>query len=162
MIEEQRKVLKFMSEVTGRMDVNAFAEKMGLTVNETIDCVQELAKEGFVRKVGTGYAMTEKARTTLKASDAVPAENSFQFYTDMNQPTGLNAASIQEFYEAILKVDFKSVEFHVNRDDFENWIRETIKDEELAEEIAKTKQSDAKGEELREEIAKAIQTRYNL
>ena len=68
MKEEQFKVLKTMSEATSRMDLNMFAKKVNLTPNQTIQQIQELAKEGFLQKIGNGYGITEKGKAALKAS----------------------------------------------------------------------------------------------
>ena len=43
-MEEQLKVLKVMNEVTSRMDLNAFAQMVGLNPNQTIEHVKELAR----------------------------------------------------------------------------------------------------------------------
>ena len=67
MKESYIKILKTMNEATNRMDLNMFAEAVNLTPNQAIAEVQELAKEGFLRKVGGGFGLTEKGRNTIKA-----------------------------------------------------------------------------------------------
>jgi len=64
--EEQVKILKTMNEATNRMDLHMFAEAVNLTANEVIEKIQELTKEGFLRKVGGGYGLTEKGKNVLK------------------------------------------------------------------------------------------------
>jgi len=162
LIENQLKILKFMSEVTGRMDINEFARKIGLTPNQTMEQVQELVKAGFVKKVGSGYGMTEKGKAALKAVAPVPANMEFHFYLGIGQPAGMSAASIKEFYDAVRKVDAASLEFHLYRGDFENWIRTVVNDATYADELAHMKKSELKGENLRKEIAKAAEARYSI
>ena len=67
MKEAHIKILKTMNEATNRMDLNMFAEAVDLTPNQALAEVQELAKEGFLRKVGGGFGLTEKGRNALKA-----------------------------------------------------------------------------------------------
>ena len=55
MKEEQIKILKTMNEATNRMDIHMFAQAVNLEPNQTIEQVQKLAAEGFLRKVGGGY-----------------------------------------------------------------------------------------------------------
>ncbi len=160
--EEQLKTLRFMSEVTGRMDMNQFARIVGLTPSQTMEQVQELVKSGFVKKVGSGYGITEKGKNALKAITAVAAIMEFHFYNGIGQPTGLSAASIKNFYELIKKVDTSSLEFHLYRGDFENWLRTAVNDATFADELADMKKSDLKGEKLRKELAKAAETRYSI
>ena len=66
MNEEHIKILKTMNEATNRMDINMFAQAVNLNPNQAIAEVQELAKEGFLRKVGGGFGLTEKGRNALK------------------------------------------------------------------------------------------------
>jgi DNA-binding Lrp family transcriptional regulator len=156
------KILKFMSEMTVRTDMNEFAHKMGLSPNEILQDMQDLAKEGFLKKIGGGYAITEKGKAILRAFTAVPENMRFQFYTSLGNPTSLSAGSIKEFHDAALKVDADSLEFHLYRGDFENWFRTAINDEDFAGELATIKKTDLKGEELKKAIVKATNLKYNL
>ena len=90
-----------MSEATNRMDINMFAKKVNLNPNQTIQQMQELAKEGFLQKVGSGYGITEKGKAALKAFTPVPEEMAFHFYCGINQPTDLTAKTLEEFYRVI-------------------------------------------------------------
>ena len=67
MKEEQIRILKTMNEATNRMDLTMFAQAVNLNPNQAIAEVQELAKEGFLRKVGGGFGLTEKGKNALKA-----------------------------------------------------------------------------------------------
>ncbi|MCW4046131.1 MAG: DUF5752 family protein [Candidatus Bathyarchaeota archaeon] len=161
MKEEPLKVLKVMSEVTSRTDLNGFARMVGLTPSETIEQIQELLKAGLVRKSGGGYGITEKGKAAIKAFTQVPEEAKFHFYTGIGQPTDFKAGSIQSFYETAKQVSAESLEFHLYRGDFENWLRSEIQDAALADEMAKVKNAGLKGEDLRREILKAVEARYD-
>jgi len=124
-----------MIEATSRMDLNMFAKAVNLTPNETIQQIQELAKEGFLLRSERGYGVTEKGKAALKAFVAVREEMSFHFYFGVNQPADVTAKTLQEFYKAIQKLSAASLEFHLYRGDFENWLKQACKELELAEEI---------------------------
>jgi hypothetical protein len=162
LIEEKMKILKFMSEMTSRVDMNEFAKKMGLTSSQIMQNMQELSKEGLLKKVGGGFAITEKGKTALKVAAPIPGNMRFNFYIAIGQPTGMSAETIREFYDFVLKVDVASLEFHLGRGDFENWFRIAVGDAEFADELAKTKKTSLKGEDLRKAIAKAAEARYSL
>ena len=68
-----------MNEATNRMDMNMFAQAVNLTPNQTMTEVQELAKEGFLRKVGGGFGLTEKGRTALKDVHTCFQRDEFSF-----------------------------------------------------------------------------------
>jgi DNA-binding Lrp family transcriptional regulator len=161
-IEEQLKVLKIMSEVTSRIDMNAFAEMVGLNPSQTVERMEDLVNSGFIRKVGGGYGITEKGKAILKAIAPVPKEAAFHFYTGFGQPTGFSAESLKDFYEIVKRVAAEALDFHLYRGDFENWIKAALKDERLTDELAILKNAALKGEELRQEILKAIAKRYGF
>lgn len=162
MIEEQMKILKFMSEVTGRTDMNEFARKIGLTSNQAIEYVHELSKAGFVKKVSNGYSITEKGKAALKVLAPVPADMKFHFYIEVGKSTGFSGGSIGEFYDLVGKVDAASLEFHLFRGDFENWVRIVLKDEDLADNFACVRDSELKGENLRKALLRALEERFSF
>jgi predicted transcriptional regulator len=65
--QELLRVLKVMNEATGHVNFSEFSNMVNLQPNETITVLRELAKTGHLRKVGNGYAITEKGKTALKA-----------------------------------------------------------------------------------------------
>jgi predicted transcriptional regulator len=162
LIEEQLKVLKVLNEVTSRLDLNEFARMVGLNPNQTIEHMQELVKAGLVKKVGNGYGITEKGRAILKAFTQVPRDMEFHFYTGIGQPTGFAAKSLKDFYEIVKQVAVDSLEFHLYREDFENWMKTALKDALFADEFAKMRKAELKGENLRKEIIKAAEARYGF
>jgi len=158
--EESLKVLQIMNEVTSRTDLNGFAQMVGLTPNQTIEQIHELLNEGFVRKSGGGYGITEKGKAAIKAFTKVPDEAKFHFYNGMEQPTEFKAGSIQSFYAAVKQVPAESLAFHLSRGDFENWLRGEIQDAALADELAKIKNVGLEGEDLRKELLNVIEAKY--
>ncbi len=162
MKEGQIKILKIMNEATNRMDINMFAQAVDLSPNQAIAEVQELAKEGFLRKVGSGFGLTEKGKNSLKAFEVVMSELGFNFYVEVDKPLGFSAHSLEELYRLIKQVTSDSLEFHLNRNDFVNWMREVLKDEELAEAVGILKAEGLKGEELRKALLKAIDAKYGV
>jgi predicted transcriptional regulator len=161
-MEEQLKVLKVMNEVTSRIDMNTFAQMVGLNPHQTIERVQELVNAGLVRKAGGGYGITEKGKAILQAFTPVPKDAAFHFYTAIGQPTGFSAESLKDFYEIVKRVAVESLEFHLYREDFENWIKAVFKDAALADELANMKNSQLKGEDLRKEILKATAAKFGF
>lgn len=160
--EEQFKVLKTLSEATSRMDLNAFAEKVGLTPNQAILQIQELAKEGFLQRVGGGYGITQKGKAALKAFTPVPRENGFHFYYGIDQPSEFIAESPEQFYNFIKQVRVESIEFHLYRGDFKNWLNDVLKDTEVASEFERARAADLEGETLRSELLKLLDAKYGI
>ncbi len=90
----------------------------------------------------------------------VPIPQAFLFFLDIGQYTGEFAPCLADFLEKSEKIPLKSIEFHFKRGDFERWIRETLGDECLADEISKINKS-TQGEELRTTICKIIKRRLD-
>jgi predicted transcriptional regulator len=162
LIEEKLKVLKAMSEITSRVDMHTFAQKVGINTSQTLQYMQELVNSGFIKKVGGGYGITKKGQIILTAIRPFQKENEFHFYTGLGKPTGFSAESLKGFYEIVKRVAPESLNFHLYRGDFENWSKAVLKDATLAKELANLKVEGIKGEELRQRILKTIVTRYGL
>ena len=144
------------------MDMNMFAQAVNLSPNQAIAEIQELAKEGFLRKVGGGFGLTEKGKNGLKAFAPVSVDMGFHFFVGIDKPLGFSAKSLDEFYRYVKQVVTDSLEFHLHRGDFESWLREVLRDTELAEAVGALKADELKGEELRKALLKAIDSRYGI
>ncbi len=162
MKEEQIRVLKTISEATGRMDMNTFAQAVNLNPNQVMATMQELAREGFLRRVGNGYGLTEKGKNHLKAYLQVPAEMAFNFYVGVDKPLGFSARSLEEFYRQTREVCSDSLDFHLYRGDFERWLIDVCKDAQLSEAVGALKTAGLKGEELRKALLKVIDQKYGV
>lgn len=78
-------------------------------------------------------------------------KNAFYFFTGIGEYAGEFASSLADFCNKIQTIDTKSVDFHFKRRDFEKWIRKTVGDTQLANEIKKIPKS-LQGEKLRSRI----------
>ncbi|MGB9778974.1 MAG: DUF5752 family protein [Candidatus Bathyarchaeales archaeon] len=68
----------------------------------------------------------------------------------------MSACSLKEFMEKVNEVNMKSLEFHLQRGDFEKWINEVLEDAELAKEIAKLQKMNLSGDSLRRQLYNTI------
>ena len=75
-----------------------------------------------------------KATKTLRT---LSNEEAFRFYEDVGKPTGESARSLSDFLERIESVKLESLMFHLTRNDFKNWIKNTLEDSELARKLGK-------------------------
>jgi hypothetical protein len=73
--------------------------------------------------------------TAIRTLRTLNNEEAFHFYEAIDKPTGLNARNLQEFLDKIKTVKLESLVFHLERNDFKNWIANTLDDPKLAEEI---------------------------
>ncbi|MFZ0965236.1 MAG: hypothetical protein WAN82_01245 [Candidatus Bathyarchaeia archaeon] len=129
-----------------------------------------LNRMGYLEQREKGYyAITEKGKKTLgfpeinkeKAGEILaylPIEKSFHFYVDVGKPQNIHAASLQDFGDKILKIDISSVEFHVNRGDFEAWFM-GLGDIELARKMLLIKEQKVLGDELRKKLYEIVKNR---
>ena len=121
--------------------------------------------EGRNKHKGVKLRVTKKVKTmrisnkeiTSRILRTVPYNNAFYFFTDIGEYSGKLAVSLTEFCKRIETIDIKSVNFHFKRQDFEKWIRGTIGDIYLANEINKINKS-IQGEELRVKIYQTIES----
>ena len=97
-------------------------------------------------------------RLASKILGTVPYNNAFYFYTDIGQYSGEFAVSLADFCRKIEKIDIRSVNFHFKRMDFEEWIRGTLGDLYLANQISIVNKN-IQGEALRTKIHQIVDAR---
>lgn len=88
-------------------------------------------------------------QTNPRKTRILDDQQAFYFYTSMDNYTGLKAYSLKEFEQALFKVDKKSLEFHLLREDFEKWIRLSLREEALAKKVEALRKRNIKGKSLR-------------
>jgi hypothetical protein len=131
----------------------------------TIDLITAAASE-----VGSVSNMSRKTQvkkqlilkpTIVKSSivkplRTVPFESGFHFYTAIGNYTGITATNLSEFAAKLKTIPAESISFHVQRKDFQKWIKYTIKDAALAERISRTKGAQS-AEGRRKEILNTVE-----
>jgi hypothetical protein len=97
--------------------------------------------------------------TLQKILSSVPYEHGFHFFRGIGSYTGETAVNLFSFNEELRTIEPQSVRFHFERKDFQNWIRETLDDVELADRIDRIpkKLSD---ENLKRELLKTVHARF--
>jgi alpha-amylase len=89
---------------------------------------------------------------------AVAANEPFKFST--TEDIDLCVWSLKGFIDAISTADIKSIEFHNDRGDFENWALYSIRDKWLAREFAKISGSELEEKELRAKLSQISKKRF--
>jgi predicted RNA-binding Zn-ribbon protein involved in translation (DUF1610 family) len=92
----------------------------------------------------------------VEVEEEVKRMGEFYFYEDFDKPINQTAHNLQEFLEKLKTVPVASIEFHQKRGDFSNWIRDTLKDVQLAGAIEKVAE---RGEELRKRLIETVAER---
>lgn len=100
------------------------------------------------------------ADSTSKAVRNVPREKAFYFFTSLGNYTGMSAVSLKEFMERVSDVDIKSLEFHLQRGDFQKWVEEILQDNDLAWEIKRLQRFNLTGDALRNQLSLVVSRRY--
>ena len=97
-------------------------------------------------------------RLASKILGVVPHNSAFYFYVNIGQYSGRSAISLADFCKKIKVIDVRSVNFHFKRMDFEEWIKGTLGDLYLANEISRINRS-IQGEDLRTKIHQLVDAR---
>lgn len=88
----------------------------------------------------------------------VPYEKGFHFYSAIGNFSGETATSLDDFEKKLQVVSADSVNFHLQRGDFQKWIEDTLGDRELAKRVSLVKLT-LPVENLRKELLAIVQTR---
>jgi len=130
-----------------------------------------LIKMGYVILPEKGlYAITAKGKkaigiteTTKEKAAAIlayaPHDKAFNFYVTVGKPLSLHAHNLRDFPNKLDKADVASVEFHMQRGDFEAWFK-GLGDEELVKKTVLLKKKNLFGEDLRNQLRNVVQLRY--
>jgi alpha-amylase len=108
-------------------------------------------------KKGVSKKHSPTKPSSAKFLSTVPYERGFHFFTAVGNYTGITATSLDDFASKLQTIPVESVKFHFKRKDFQEWIRDTIKDEELAERISKIQEGES-AEDLRKRILRIVET----
>ena len=104
---------------------------------------------------------TATAKSTAeKILAPVPYANGFHFFTSIGVYTGETAISLEHFTREIQTIPIESIEFHVERGDFQKWIAGALGDDELAGEIVCIEKN-LSGEPLRKRLFTVLNERIN-
>jgi predicted transcriptional regulator len=168
----KRLILETMWMLDKPAKATEIAKEAGLSFPPTMMHILGLARMGFAETPEKGiYIITENGRKALglpevnkeKATEILaylPAEKSFRFYADIGKPMNIYAASLGDFCDKILKVDVPSLEFHINRGDFEAWFA-SLGDAELARKTLLVREQKVGGENLRSKLYEIVKNRCN-
>ena len=96
----------------------------------------------------------------VKILSTVPQDKGFHFFTDLGCSTGETATRLDTFAEKLETISADSVQFHFQRNDFQNWIQTTVGDGVLAERINSISRQ-LPVEDLRNEIVETVQKRIS-
>ena len=90
------------------------------------------SKQNEKKRICQSVRVEGKAVRTLRT---LSNEEAFYFYETIGKPTGQSARSLNEFVDKIKSVKLESLVFHLQRNDFKNWIANTLEDPKLAQKI---------------------------
>lgn len=166
----KRLIIETMWMVNKPTKAAEIAKETGLSFPTVMMHIIGLTRMGYAESPEKGlYVLTEKGKKTLgfpeidkeKASEILgylPMEKSFHFYADIGKPLNIHATSLQDFCDKILKIDINSIEFHVNRGDFEAWFMD-LGDIELARKTLLIREQKILGEHLRKRLYEIVKNR---
>ena len=106
-----------------------------------------------------GAESSEQGGQGVEATGA-PQETAFYFYYREGQPVIRASRNLVEFAAAVSEVDSTCIQFHVERGDFDPWLR-ALGEPSLANQIAELRGRSIPAEELRTEVGLAVASRIN-
>ena len=146
------------------------ARQLGIKNQQAMMHLLNLKSMGYVSTPERNtYTITEQGKEALgmpkttknqaaQILNPVPHERAFHFYTRIGHFTGTSANSLQDFCDKIQKVSTQTIEFHMPRKDFENWLH-NLGDDELAKKLATIREQNLSGEQLRQKIYETAKNR---
>ncbi len=90
----------------------------------------------------------------------LPEHKRFYFHQEKESYLHRTAANLWEFRKALAEVPIESIQHHIARGDFEQWVQDVLHDDELARRIHKISRHDLTGEPLRRALLETVINRY--
>jgi hypothetical protein len=90
----------------------------------------------------------------------LPAHKRFYFSDPDGDNLGYSAANLWEFRETLNELPLEALVYHLQRGDFERWLREVLRDGELARRVQKLNNRSLVGDELRQAVLEVVVNRY--
>ncbi len=94
---------------------------------------------------------------TVTILRTVGDNEAFNFYEAVGKPTGETARNLSDFLEKVKSVKLESLVFHLQRNDFQNWIEKTLGDSKLARKLGMISSSNR--DDVRMNIHRTVENR---
>ena len=115
--------------------------------------------EGPVRLRGVVPREERRRHRRKYAEGELPADRSF-YFRGPDQKLNLRAQNLKVFLQMAEGIDEATWRHHLENGDVAGWLREAIKDPELADEVAALARRRLTGDESRQQVRALIQERY--
>jgi len=169
--EDKKRILEELWKASASLRPKELSARLNFNFATLIMHLVGLKKLGYVDCPTEGYyAITGKGKEALGFPpltsqlvkvllSPLPNEKAFHFFSGIGNYSGVSASSLKDFCEKAGAIDLQSMEFHINRRDFENWLT-GLGDLELAKKISLLKKQNLTGEELRQAVCQTVKDRY--
>jgi predicted transcriptional regulator len=153
------------------MKASQIAVENNKELQVTVMHLTDLINRGYVSSLQKElYHLTDEGKKTIgiqlnikenakKIMAYAPHDKAFNFYAEADKPLHLHAHSLQDFLNKLSKIDLKSIEFHMDKGDFETWFK-CLGDQELAKKTAIIKERKNIGESLRQLFHDTVAQHY--
>ncbi|MCD6309364.1 MAG: mannose-1-phosphate guanyltransferase, partial [Candidatus Eremiobacteraeota bacterium] len=132
-------------------------ELAGLMEEQIGKIVEEKEKVTVARKKSRRTISRKETPPTPATSQTIlEEEKAFHFWTP-GKYLGVKANSLAGFIDVIHYIEQESIDYHMARGDFANWIEYELFNPGLAEKVRKLKEEQLQGEEIRKRLLKLLQ-----
>jgi predicted transcriptional regulator len=164
-----KEILEILWKHNKPIKASEIAKEVGVNFPHTLSVMMHtlgLSRMGYIKTLKNGYVITQTGREFLGFTEMdrkkaqqilakMPEQKAFQFYRDIGKPLNINAISLTDFYNKILYIDINSLEFHINRGDFESWFT-ALGSLELAKKTLLLKKQKISKAELRDKFSEIV------
>jgi len=130
-------------------------------LGNTLDGVTMTKRRLYTKNNTTRYNKrnVEADANAVKALRTVGDQEAFYFYEAIGKPTGEHAKNLIDFLEKVKTVKTESLKFHLQRNDFRNWVEKILGDSKLARALAAI--SGSGSDDVRKTVCEAVESRIN-
>lgn len=153
--KEPLQTVKAFAEAA-QVDLPEFDQKISL---EKMQALSWFREKNELSVIGLKPGEADRQRHRRKYAEGDIHEKSFHFRGPENK-LNLRAQNLSLFLQIAEGIDDETWMFHLDRQDYSNWIRIAIKDEPLAMEVARIESAKLSPAESRNQIKSVIERQY--
>jgi hydroxymethylpyrimidine pyrophosphatase-like HAD family hydrolase len=163
-LPEELEMLRAMIGQHG-VDENLSARLPTLPIGQAYLCVADGSHwrrppEGLVNLLARPRAIPHIRHMHKYLRAPLPQSKRFYFHDGRGCYLNRTAASLWEFSEVLRDLPLDSLQYHMERGDFEKWLSDVLYDEELAGQVRKIRHRSVQGDALRAAMVEAVSNRY--
>lgn len=164
-MKNREELLLLQNQLEGKCQQSDIEQIMALNTGQAFVCLdkcmqRDLPPPGTVSFVHVKRMVPHIRHLHKYLRAPLPKQKQFYFHITEPYDGAVTAASLWEFSEAVPKLPVSTLIYHLERRDFERWLKDVLHDDVLSKRVRRIARRGLSGEVLRDEFSAAVSERF--